>query len=213
MFSVAGEETVPNGWSKRMRAVQADAVNFDIVYRMRAYQYGPRPVRFFLWRNDAEHKLGESPLPNGVVRLFRDNGRDGLSYLGQQSLEYVPVKARIEVNLGPDDLVVFDRRKTGTQRLNFTFNDNEMVTGWDERQAWVARVCNYRDEPIRCELRLQLDGDVELTPTVETSSFDYRTVETPVAIDAHGKSETAYTALIHQQTNSRQNRLLLKPRP
>ncbi len=60
-----------------MRAVKADQVKFDIVYRMRSYQYGPRPVRFFIWRNDDEHKLGESPLPNGRVRIFRDNGKDG----------------------------------------------------------------------------------------------------------------------------------------
>ena len=53
MFSVAGTETVPNGWSKRMEAVKADGVKFDIVYRMRAYEYGDRPVRLFIWRNAA----------------------------------------------------------------------------------------------------------------------------------------------------------------
>ena len=39
---------------------------------------------------------------------FRDNGKDGLSYLGQQVVRYVPIKAEIEVNLGPDDLVVYE---------------------------------------------------------------------------------------------------------
>ncbi|MEO1973183.1 MAG: hypothetical protein ABGX07_16610, partial [Pirellulaceae bacterium] len=86
MFSVEGSETIANGWSKRMPAVSADGVAFDIVYRLRSYQYGPRPVRFFIWRNDAEHSLGESPLPDGIVRMFRENGHDGLSYLGQQLL-------------------------------------------------------------------------------------------------------------------------------
>ena len=46
MFSVEGSETISNGWSKRMPAVRADGVSFDIVYRLRTYQYGPRPVRF-----------------------------------------------------------------------------------------------------------------------------------------------------------------------
>ena len=39
---------------------------------------------------------------------FRDNGKDGLSYLGQQVVRYVPIKAEIEVSLGPDDLVVYE---------------------------------------------------------------------------------------------------------
>ncbi|MFH1423114.1 MAG: hypothetical protein ABIH42_10435, partial [Planctomycetota bacterium] len=95
MFTVEGTETIPNGWSKRMRAVKADNVKFDIVYRMRAYQYGPRPLRFFIWRNDEEHKLGESPLPDGIVRVFRDNGKDGLAFLGEQIIRYVPIKAEI----------------------------------------------------------------------------------------------------------------------
>ncbi|MFT7641897.1 MAG: hypothetical protein ACI9G1_003648, partial [Pirellulaceae bacterium] len=130
MFSVEGSETIRNGWSKRMKAVDANDVKFDIVYRMRDYQYGPRPVRFFNWQNDEEHKLGDSPLPNGLVRVFRENGTGGLSYLGQQSLEYVPVQAKIEVDLGHDDLVVYQRRQSETKRSDFQFHPRaKTVTG------------------------------------------------------------------------------------
>ncbi|MDP6525430.1 MAG: hypothetical protein QGH15_14520, partial [Kiritimatiellia bacterium] len=121
MFSVQGSETIRNGWSKRMEAVKADDVKFDILYRMRGYQYGSRPVRFFIWRNDDEHRLGESPLPDGQVRIFRENGKDGLSFLGQQQIRYVPIKAEIEINLGPDDLVVYETFRQGTRRDNFSF--------------------------------------------------------------------------------------------
>ena len=140
---------MPNGWSKRMQAVEADDAKFEIVYRMRAHQYGPRPVRFFLWKNDAEHKLGESPLPDGRVNVFRENGSDGLSFLGQQVIRYVPIKAEIEVNLGPDDLVVYETRRVSTERLNFHYLPNpERVDGWDERTAWVDTIRNYRTKPI-----------------------------------------------------------------
>jgi hypothetical protein len=214
MFSVDGTETIPNGWSKRMPAVNADSVKFDIVYRMRAHQYGPRPVRFFIWKNDAEHELGESPLPNGTVRIFRENGSDGLSYLGQQVLRYVPVKAAIEVNLGPDDLVVYQQRKTVTERFNFQFDkNNNHVTGWDERQGWTHTVRNYRTKPIAFELRLLFNGDVEVTPTAETSSFDYRTIETEFDVPARGKAEYKFAATIHHGKNAKQNRVKLKQAP
>jgi hypothetical protein len=213
MFSVEGTETIANGWSKRMPAVNADGVNFDIVYRMRAHQYGPRPVRFFIWNNDAEHKLGESPLPNGTVRIFRENGSDGLSYLGQQVLRYVPIKADIEVNLGADDLVVYKQRKTSTERLNFQFNRNNHVTGWDERQGWTHTVRNYRAKPIAFELRLMMTGDVEVTPTAETTSFDYRTIETKFDVPSRGMSEYKFRSSIHHGTNAKQNRVRLKKAP
>ena len=210
MFSVEGSETVPNGWSKRMRAVKADGVKFDIVYRMRSYQYGPRPVRFFIWRNDEEHKLGESPLPNGRVRVFRDNGSDGLSYLGDKVLRYVPIKAEIEVNLGPDDLVVYETRKTQVERFNFAFDRHNRVIGWDEKQQWIHTVRNYRAKPIAFELRLLYGGDVEFTSEVKTTSFDYRTVEAKFPVTKRSRREYPCTVLIHHGSNAKQQRVKLK---
>jgi hypothetical protein len=210
MFSVAGTETVPNGWSKRMEAVKADGVKFDIVYRMRAYEYGDRPVRFFIWRNDEEHKLGESPLPDGLVRVFRDNGADGLAYLGEKLLRYVPVKAEIEVNLGPDDLVVYEMKKDQVSRFNFAFDVNNNVCGWDEKQQWIHTIRNYREKPIAFELRLMIGGDVEYTSEVKTALFDYRTTETKLSVDARAKKEYPCTVLTHQGSNGKQQRIQLK---
>ncbi len=214
MFAVAGTETIANGWSKRMRAVKVDDVGFDIVYRMRAHQYGPRPVRFFIWRNDDEHKLGESPLPNGRVRIFRDNGADGLAYLGEQLIRYVPIKAEIEVNLGPDDLVVYRTRKAATERMNFHFRRDsrgrEYVDGWDERTEWLDTIRNYRTKPIAFELRRRWGGHVEYTSEVKTTLFDYRTIEAKFTVPARGKREYPATVVLHQGVNSKQSRIELK---
>jgi hypothetical protein len=212
MFSVPGTETVPNGWSKRMEAVKADAVKFDIVYRMRGYEYGDRPVRLFIWRNDDEHKLGESPLPDGLVRIFRDNGTDGLAYLGEKLLRYVPIKAEIEVNLGSDDLVVYEMKKDQVSRSNFAYDpkNNDNVCGWDEKQQWIHTIRNYREKPIAFELRLMIGGDVEYTSEVQTTLFDYRTTETKLSVPARAKKEYPCTVLTHQGTNGKQQRITLK---
>jgi len=210
MFSVSGTETIPNGWSKRMLAVKADNVKFDILYRMRAYQYGPRPVRFFIWLNDEEHGLGESPLPDGRVRVFRDNGADGLSYLGEKIIRYVPIKAEIEVDLGPDDLVVYEATKIGTWRYGFSFHVRGHVCGWDEKQQWVHGIRNYREKPIVLELRLLLDGDVEYESEVKTTLFDYHTTDTKVSVESRSKKEYPCTVVIHQGTHSRQSRVRLR---
>jgi hypothetical protein len=208
MFTVEGTETVRNGWSKRMRAVRAEASPFDVVYRMRAHQYGPRPVRFFVWRNDEDHELGESPLPDGRIRIFRENGQDGLSYLGEQLVRYVPIEAPIEVNVGTDDLVVYETRKDHTERFHFTFH-NGYVVGWDTRTRWIDTVRNYRDEPIVFELRRQWPGDVEYESAIESTLFDYRTVQATFAVPARGRVEIRATVLRHEGRNARQDRVRL----
>ena len=52
---------------------------FKIQYRYRPQEYGDQLVRMYLLTNNKESKLGTTPLPDGIVRVFRDNGRDGLS--------------------------------------------------------------------------------------------------------------------------------------
>ena len=212
MFSVSGEETIPNGWSKRMQAVEARDVPFDIVYRMRSYQYGPRPVRFFIWRNDAEHKLGDSPMPDGQVNLFRrkGDGDGGLSFLARQQIRYVPIKAEIEINLGPDDLVVYETRRMDTERLNFHFYSNRRVNGWDDRTDWVDTIRSYRTKHITFELRRRWNGDVDYESEVATTLFDYRTTETKFEIAARSKRQYPATVTTHFGTNAKQQRVKLK---
>ncbi len=214
MFSVSGTENIPNGWSKRMQAVEAKDVQFDIVYRMRAYQYGPRPVRFFIWRNDSEHKLGDSPLPDGRVNLFRDNGQDGLAFLAREQIRYVPIKAELEINLGPDDLVTYETCRMETQRLNFHFRQithppRELVDGWDERTRWEDTIRNYRTKPITLELRRQWDGDVDYESDAQSILFDYHTVETKLAIPARGKVKSSAVVTTHMGANAKQSRVNL----
>ena len=213
MFTVEGRETIPNEWSKRMQAVEADDVKFDIVYRMRSHQYGPQPVRLFIWGNDDEHKLGESPLPNGRVRLFRRTGRDTLSFLAEQKIRYVPIKAKIEINLGPDDLVVYETLKMSTERLAFHFRKDgrgrEYVDGWDERQTWLDTIRNYRSKPIAFELHRRWDGDVDYESEVETGLFDYRTIETRFSVGERGRKQYPAAVLNHHGVNSKQARVHL----
>ncbi len=213
IFTVQGTETIRNGWSKRMRAVEAEDVEFDIVYRMRAHQYGARPVRFFVWKNDEKHKLGESPLPNGLVRIFRDNGRDGLSYLGEQLVRYVPIDADVEVNLGPDDLVVYETKRMATSRFNFHFRrrkGQEAVDGWDEKQEWLDTVRNYHTKPIVFELRRVWEGDVDYHSKVETTLFDFQTTEAKLTVKPRGRSEYGCSVTRHMGVNEKQARINLK---
>src|SRR5258708_14998192 len=112
----------------------------------------------YLMTNDKESKLGTTPLPDGVVRVFRNNGRDGLSYLTQQSIKYIPIGDKIELNLGPDPSVLFELIKLKAYRDNIwlqingadvfrqvgqpgvQIDVNSSVVGWDDHEVYSQRV-------------------------------------------------------------------------
>ena len=210
IYTIEGEQTVPHSWSKRMLSFSGRQVKFDILYRLRPHQYGPRPVRFFLLKNDADHKLGTTPLPDGLVRTFRDNGRDGLAFLGQQSIRYVPIKEDIELNVGTDDEVVCESKRLDVERFNFKFHPvHRHVIGWDERQRWAEEFRNHKDKPVRLEVRHVIDGDVDFKAEV-VKLHDYHTVEYTFDVKPRTTFEWHYEYVVHNGANARQSRILLK---
>ena len=104
-----------------MVSFRAKDVPFEILYRYRPHQYGDRPVRFFILANDKEHKMGESPLPDGMIRVFRETGQGGLSFYTAQPTKYIPIKEKIELNVGKDDQVVYERVVLDVARQNFIY--------------------------------------------------------------------------------------------
>ena len=213
IYTIEGTQTVPNQWGKRMLSFQARQATFDILYRLRPHEYGDDPVRFFILTNDAEHKLGTTPLPDGLVRVFRNNGKDGLSFLGQQRVKYVPIKEEIELNVGRDEEVVAKRKLMKVERSQFKFDRparaEPTVVGWDETYSYREEVRNYKAKPVRMEVRHVIPGDVDLKAE-GAKLYDFQTVE--FTVDAKPATTFAweYTYTQHQGTNAKQNRITLR---
>jgi len=208
IYTIEGTQNIPNQTSKRLSSFQARQVKFDVLYRLRPHQYGARPVRFFILKNDEEHKLGTTPLPDGMVRTFRDNGRDGLCFLGQEPVKYVPIKGDIELNVGTDDEVVEEYKALSVERSNFQFNHYRLVTGCDWNRRFRDEVRNYRSKPIRIEIRRVIDGDITLEAE-GAKLFDFHTVEFTFDIKPGEKFGWEYRCLQRGGTNAKQNAITL----
>ena len=212
IFTIEGAQTVRNGWSQRMISFRARQVPFEVLYRYRPHQYGPRPVRFFILANDEEHKMGTSPLPDGVIRVFRDNARDGLNFFTAQATKYIPIREKIELNVGPDDQMVYERLVLDLERKNFIYDhDPPVVVGWDETRSWQEEVRNYRPKPIQVEIRHVLEGDVEFAAEAVggLTLYDYRTPQYVMTIPAGKAQKWVSQGLFHLGTNQKQNRVRL----
>jgi hypothetical protein len=229
IYSIEGTETIPNGWSKRMRSLEAAAAPFKIQYRYRPNEYGEQLVRMYLLTNDEKSQLGTSPLPDGVVRVFRDNGRDGLSYLTQQAIKYVPIGDKIELNLGPDPEVIFELiklryfrddvyvqihgtsefRKVGTDEI--VKQENASVSGWDDHEIFTQRIRNYTAAPIEVEVRRTLPGHVVFRSQLEPVLHDYQTVQFLTKVAAGKQADLLFEVVRKQGSSVKQNNVTLVP--
>ncbi len=228
IFTIEGTETVPNGWSKRMRSFPPVEVPLKIQYRYREPEYGQQLVRMYLMRNDTESKLGTTPLPDGVVRVFRDNGHDGLRYLVAQPVKYIPIGDKIELNLGPDPEVIFELVKLRVWRDNIWMQLNGLdvfkrvdepgaqievassVAGWDDHTLYTQRVRNYSAKPIELEVRRTFGGDVTFRSALEAKNYDYQTVEYTAPVPPATKADLLYEILQHQGRNAKQHRVTVE---
>jgi hypothetical protein len=228
IYTIEGTESIPNGWSKRLRSIEAHDVPLKIQYRYRPQEYGDQLVRMYLMTNDKDSKLGTTPLPNGTVRVFRNNGRDGLSYLIGQSIKYIPIGDKIELNLGPDPEVIFELVKLKTWRDEIwmqvdganllrrvddganKINTRSHVAGWDEHQYFDQRIRNYTAKPIDVEVRRSFDGHALFRSALKPSLFDFRTVQFQTTVDAGEKADLFYELNTHQGRNAKQNNVTLE---
>jgi hypothetical protein len=159
--------------------------------------------------------------------LFRDNGRDGLSFVAQRAVPYVPIGERIELNLGPDPEVIHERIRLSSARDNFWFQrhgtseyfslqkghrveTNDRVVGWDDHQQWVERIRNYRRKPIAVQFRRTFPGHVVFLSDLQPKLHDYRTPQFSATIGAGERRELAYELVIHQGYNQKQDNVTLE---
>jgi hypothetical protein len=228
IYTIEGTETIPNGWSKRMRSFEGTTTPFKIQYRYRPAEYGEQLVRMYLLTNDKESKLGTTPLPDGIVRVFRNNGRDGLSFLTAQPTKYIPIGDKIELNLGPDPEVLFELVKLRSWRdtiwmqlgrtsvfhrvdqAGVRINAKSSVAGWDDHTLYAQRVRNYTKKPINLEVRRAFPGHVDFRSELSAKNHDYQTVEYAAEVKPAEKVDLLYEIIQHQGHNAKQSNVTIK---
>jgi hypothetical protein len=165
LYTIEGTETIPNGWSKRLQNFDVDGVPVVNLYKYEEDRYGPRVIRFLSFANDEEHKLGQTPIPDGTLKVYRGvDDQQHLSYEGQSSFKYIPVGEEVELNLGPVQDVVVEPVLMEQKTDNYRFDSRRNVSGWDDIQTFKVEARNTRDTAVK----------VEITRNFDTSAWDIR---------------------------------------
>jgi len=154
LYTIEGTETIPTGFSKRLPSFDVDNVPVVNLYKYEEERYGRSVARFLSFKNDEEHELGQTPIPGGMLKVYRGAGEGGhLSYTGQSSFKYIPVDEDVELNLGPVANVVVEPKLMDFKTENYRFDRRGDVSGWDEIRMFKIEVKNTREIPVRVEIK------------------------------------------------------------
>ncbi len=154
LYTIEGTETIPTGWSKRLISFDVDEVPVVNLYKYEAERYGNAVVRFLSFKNDEEHKLGDTPIPGGILKVYRGvDDEEHLSYTGQSSFKYIPVDEDVELNLGPVADVVAEPKLMDMKTVNYRFNRDGNISGWDEIRKFKIEIRNTRRIPVKVEIQ------------------------------------------------------------
>jgi hypothetical protein len=180
LYTIEGAETIRTGWSKRLLSFDVDEVPVVNLYKYEEERYGRNVVRFLSFKNDEEHNLGETPIPGGMLKVYRTaDDRGHLSYTGQSSFKYIPVDEDVELNLGPVANVVVEPKLMDYKTANYRFDRRRNVTGWDEIRTFKVEVKNTRDIGVKIEIQRNFNTPYwKLTQTGEFGDFEQVDLDT-----------------------------------
>jgi hypothetical protein len=202
LYTIEGTETIPTGWSKRLLSFDKSKVPVVNLYRYEQERYGNSVVRFLSFKNDEEHKLGETPIPGGMLKVYRGvDNEQHLGYVGQSAFKYIPVDEDVELNLGAVADVVVEPKLMDFRTENYRFDRWKNIAGWDEVRKFRIEVRNTRDLDVKVEIQRNFGTtywDIDTSRKYE--EVDKDTVKFTLELEPRSKSEFEYVLRTYHGT-------------
>jgi hypothetical protein len=207
LYTIEGTETIPTGWSKRLLSFEAEDVPVVNLYKFEEERYGADVVRFLSFKNDKEHKLGATPIPDGTLTAYRRaDAQAHLSYVGGSSFKYIPVDEDVELDLGPVSDIVVEPTLMEFRTDNYRFDRNGDVAGWDEIRTFEVKVKNTREIPAKVEIHRNFDTPYwTIRQSGEFGQFekvDVDTVKFTLTLPPRSAQNFQYTVTTYQGTRA-----------
>lgn len=161
LYTIEGRESIPNGWGKRLPSFDPVDTPVENLYKYDEGRWGNQVVRFLSFANDEEHELGDTPLPNGRIRVFAaadrvppvpDPAGHYLTYVGQAPVKYIPVGEEVELELGEARELLVEPTLLSKRTENFEYDRHGNVSGWDDVLGWRIDIRNARRVPATVEI-------------------------------------------------------------
>jgi hypothetical protein len=206
LYTIEGTETIPNGWSKRLPSFEAGEVPVVNLFKYEEERYGPSVVRFLSFKNDEKHDLGETPIPGGLLRVYRRvDDRRHLSYEGQSSFKYIPVEEDVELNLGATGKVLVEPVQMAVATDRYKFDGHGNVAGWDQILDYQVTVKNTRPVAAKVEVKRNFRHQYwDLLPKGDFDDYEKEDLDTAtftLLLPPRSEKRFTYQLTYHEGTN------------
>jgi hypothetical protein len=139
--------------------------------------------------NSKQNQMG-MPLPKGTVRVYKQDSKGALQFIGEDSIDHTPEDETVRVKMGEAFDVVAERVQTSFQVLS---------SGHLYRSAYKVTLRNHKSENITVSVVDLLGGDW----TITQSSHKYeketaQRIRFDVPVAAKGNAELTYTVEVRQ---------------
>ena len=203
LYTVAGRDTIPTGWSKRLPSFQTNNVPVTSYYKFEKEQWGDAAIRFYKFKNDKPSNLGSEPLPDGEVKAFRAVTADKLwTFVGATNVKYIPIGEAVELELGEDRDVKVQPTLMDWQKLDIRFDEWGNVAGWTIKETWQFEVQNSKDIDVELDIRRNFEGDWSIDSATKFAKLDAHKVHCGLLLKPHEKQTVAYELTTRYGTNA-----------
>jgi hypothetical protein len=207
LYTIEGTETIPTGSSKRLPSFDVDDVPVVNLYKYEEQRYGQAVVRFLSFKNDEKHKLGDTPIPGGILKVYRTvDENQHLSYTGQSAFKYIPVDEEVELNLGLVANVVVEPKLMDYKTDNYEFGRKDDISGWDEIRTFKIEAKNTRDIPVEVEIKRNFDASKwDLKKSGDFDEFekvDMDTIKFTLKLKPQTRKQFEYTVTTYHGTRA-----------
>ena len=196
LYTIEGKETIPNEWGKRLLSFDVNAIDVNSLYKYDQERYAQQTIRFLSFKNDEDHNLGKTPIPDGDVKIYSQADEQGhLSYVGGTDIKYIPVNEKVELNLGPARLVSVEPTLMDFKTDNYLFDANDNIAGWDEIRTWKMEITNARE----------LQVEIEITRGFDTPYWKLQYDDKAVSYEKHDVEHARFKAEVQPRTKRKFN--------
>jgi hypothetical protein len=112
--------------------------------------------------NQESDGLGQFSISGGKIRLYQEDGHEGVIFLGEDFLDPVPVGEKMEVIIGQSRDIVVTQHKMKETQVNIKRNDDNQIVLYDQEEEIEATVENFKDAPATLVMIQEIPGEWEM---------------------------------------------------
>ena len=193
IYDLERKTTIKNKQTKQISLLEANQVKVQkelLVYGITSYfkrkyqEKIPRqPVNVYIkFINAKENNLG-MPLPEGIIRLYKEDDDESLQFIGEDRIEHTPKDEEITLKIGEAFDVVAERTQTDYKRISTRLYESE----------WEIILKNHKQKQVTVGVVEPLFGNW----TIVCNSHPYKkigafTIRFDVTIPQDGEQKIRY---------------------